>query len=226
MLRAPADLTGAQHFSMAFAIKRTYPDRKQKHVALLYKDEASNWVLLHLGWHHLLFHEPWDGKYHWVAFDNLAPEVAEGFTDMARIIADQQANKKIPYSVTFTGGQYFGEDGVYVRHGAGEGLTCATFLLAIFRRWGLPLVDESTWPQGRSGDAPWALKIVRGLYRWAKLEKAAIPLQHYIEQLRQRWALTRFRPEEVCACAGIFDGNPLAFATVSPRAEKLLRDLP
>jgi hypothetical protein len=113
-----------------------------------------------------------------------------------------------------------------VRHAAGEGLTCATFLLAVFRRWGLPLVDESTWPQGRREDSSWVLKIVRWLYRWAKNSGVPIPTEHFVEQIRQRWSLRRFRPEEVCACATAFSGSPLAFQVVEPLSVQLLRELP
>lgn len=226
MLRKPDSLNSSAAYSLALAIQRIPENRKQKHVALLYRAEDDSWRLLHLGWHHVLRHEQWDGAYSWVPFENLAPEVTEGLADLAVIIGTRDANRQIPYSVVFTGGQYFDESGIYIRHRAGEGLTCATFLLAVFRRWGLSLIDESTWPQARRDDASWALNIVRVLYRWCKRQNLGVPLEHFVEQLRQRWSLRRFRPEEVCACAGLFEGVPLAFSVVDPLARQILRDLP
>lgn len=226
MLRAPGCLVQQQDFTAAFAIKRNPGDPKQKHIALLYREtDGTNW-LLHLGWHHLLYHEPWTTDYHWIPFQQLDSELLDGLVDLAVIVARRPANRTIPYSAVFEPRQYFDHLGDYIVQADGDGLTCATFLLALFRRWGLPLIDENTWPEGRSGDAGWVLRIIRNLYKWSQSHKISIPLPHFFAQLRQRWVLRRYRPEEVCACAEIFHGTPLSFQQISPVSSRVLQELP
>jgi hypothetical protein len=214
MLRQPDSLLKTQVATVALAIKVS-DNSKQKHVAFLYQ-EKNNWHLLHLGWHQLLIHENWDNTYHWIPFEHLEPELIETLVDNAVIIGSRKANNQIPYSVVFSDGQYFDEENNYIRHEIGEGLTCATFILAMFRRWSLPLVDETTWPIGRKEDSRWALRIVRTLFAWSKKYGVSIKLTHFFKQLRHRWSLRRFRPEEVCACAGLFHGESLNFQTIEP----------
>lgn len=226
MLRAPGCLMQQQDFIAGFAIKRSPDDPKQTHVALLYRDtDGTDW-LLHLGWHCFLCHEPWTTDYHWIPFQHLDSELLDGLVDLAMIVAGRPANKMIPYSAVFEPRQYFDHSGDYTRHADGDGLTCATFLLALFRRWGLPLINESSWPKGRAGDAGWVLRIVRKLYKWCQRHQIDIALPHLFVQLRQRWALRRYRPEEVCASAEIFHGIPLSFQKISPVATLVLQELP
>jgi hypothetical protein len=236
---------------VALGIRRLPQDRKQRHVALVYREtgdergadqqhggteqegagaqeqQAPSWVLLHLGWHHQLHHVPWDGEYHWVPFEHIESEVVEVLVDLAVIIGTRPANRTIPYSVLFLPGPYFDEAGDYIERGVGQGLTCVTFILAVFRRGGMPLIDEATWPEGRRGDAPWVLRIVRNLYSWCKRNELNVPVVHFFEQIRLRWLLRRFRPEEICACPFVFRGTPpLPFETVNPLAISLLEQLP
>lgn len=226
MLRAPGCLAQQQEFTAALAIKRSTGDSKQKHVALLYREtDGADW-LLHLGWHHILYHEPWTAEYHWIPFQHLESEVLDGLVDLAVIVARRPANRSIPYSAVYEPRQYFDHSGDYIRQADGDGLTCATFILALFRRWGLPLINESSWPEGREGDANWVLRIVRGLFKWSQSHQIEIPLPHFFAQLRQRWALRRYRPEEVCACAEIFQGKPLSFEQISPVSNLILQHLP
>src|SRR5687767_1369904 len=90
MLQTPGSLTVGAPYSLAIGIKKA-PNSKQKHVALLYRDDASAWWLIHLGWHHRLHNEPWDGSYYWLAFSPaLRPEVIESVTDAALLIGTHE----------------------------------------------------------------------------------------------------------------------------------------
>ena len=70
---------------------------------------------------------------------------------------DKNENK-IPYSVAHPGGVVFRDD-VWVGDEPGQGLTCATFLVELFKELAIPFIDVETWRK-RDGDEEWAKKIL------------------------------------------------------------------
>lgn len=221
MLQSPSSTPVANHSSIAIGIAGSIVtgDTAQKHVALIYRAEHSEPRLLHLAWHQKLIHEPWDGKYHWIEFSGVDVELQETFADWAVLVAGASHDPPIPYSVVFSPDKNFEVDGRFIDRKDGSGLTCATFLLALFADYGLPLVQTDTWPKSRAGDFKWVRKILHHLRR-------RVGLPHFMEQVRRRRELRRFRPEEVFATAGLFAGVPLRFDAVDPVARDLLTKLP
>jgi len=201
--------------SVAFAIvgSAITNSRHQKHVALIYRAENSNMMLLHLGWHRKLYHEKWKGLYHWSEFGGVDRELQETFADWAVIVAEADPGVPIPYSLIFRQGRHFDSKGNFIPEKDGSGLTCATFLLALFSDFDLPLLDVSSWPRSRPGDFTWMRKILKAL-RDQIGER--LPAWDWIEQVRRRHTLKRFRPEEVFATAALFSGEPLDFTVVEP----------
>ena len=194
-------------------------DKNQKHVSLIYRNSEGHPWLLHLGWHMDLKHEPWNGAYHWIEFTGLNVEVEEAFADWAVLVAGAAQSTPIPYSVVLSPDRNFAVDGHYIDRRDGSGLTCATFILALFSDYGLPLLDRTSWPSSRPGDAEWALKILEMLRKY-------VELPHYLEQLRQVYVLKRFRPEEVLVTGTLYKGEPLKFDVVNPVAQKCLVQAP
>lgn len=212
--KRPDEISNAMGESIAFAIAGSLVtcDKRQKHVAMIYRAENSKLMLLHLGWHHQLHHEQWDGKYHWLEFGGLDRELQETFADWAVLVADASPGIPIPYSIIFRPGKNFDVEGRFVNLNDGSGLTCATFLLALFNDYGLPLIDTSSWPVSRSGDFAWIRRILRMLRRQVKLNH--LPRWDWVEQAKRRHELRRFRPEEVFTTAALFTGKPLFFSEV------------
>lgn len=202
-------------------------DKSQKHVALIYRNDLQLPWLLHLGWHRILCHEPWSGhdKYHWVELSSVDIELQETFADWAALVANAATDATIPYSVVFSPYKNFGANGQYINRKDGSGLTCATFLLAIFDDFGLPLVEISTWPHLRKEDSQWLKKILKslGMYIWKHVPSE---LPFFWEQFRQRYDLKRFRPEEVLASAHLYVDVPLRFEEIDPVAKILVAQVP
>lgn len=188
-------------------------------MALIYRSIDGDPWLLHLGSHHDLKHEQWNCQYHWIEFSGLDVEVQENFADWAVLVAGAALSTPIPYSVILSGDRNFASSGHYIERADGSGLTCATFLLALFADFGLPLLDQTSWPRSRPGDAEWALKLLNALRQFFELP-------HYLEQLRQVYDLKRFRPEEVLVTAPLYAGVPLHFNVVNPLAQECLVQLP
>lgn len=227
MLNSPSSLPVANQSSVAIGIAGSCVtgDTAQKHVALIYRDDGQMPKLLHLGWHRCLRHEPWDGNYHWIEMSALDIEVQETFADWAVIVANAEKESRIPYSIVFSPGKNFDLNGQYIDRKDGSGLTCATFLLALFSDFKLPLVQTDTWPHSRPGDFRWLRKILKSLRGYFEKYMPS-ELHHFLEQFRRRHALKRYRPEEVFACAGLYSGTPLSFNTVDPIARQLLAKIP
>jgi hypothetical protein len=126
---------------------------------------------------------------------------------LAEIASEQQL--PIPYSPHYEG-IYFDRGTLrYTRFAPGDGLTCATFILAVFDALGIPLVKAHEWVP-RDEDAGWLEYIVQ------QLEEDASP--EHIEQIRAKSNGVRYRPEEVVG-ALTESAPPIGFA----RAEALGR---
>lgn len=193
--------------------------KDQKHLALIYRCDDLRFCVLHLGWHERLYHEAWSGDYHWIEFQGIDTELQEAFIDWSVIVATASKDKPIPYSVVFDPGPNFDEQGNFLSRDGGAGLTCATFVLALFSDFSIPLVDFESWPKNRGGDFQWVRKILRLLRKY-------LPDAYWLEQVRRRNALSRFRPEEVLVTARHFRGAPLKFDDIKADAEHALSTIP
>lgn len=222
----PDELPEAMTESIAFAIAGSAitGDRRQKHVALIYRADNTRLMLLHLGWHRKLYHEQWNSEYYWLEFGGLDRELQETFADWAVLVADASPGTPIPYSIIFHPGRNFDVDGRFIYQNDGSGLTCATFLLALFSDYGIPLIDISGWPESRDGDLTWVRKILKMLRK--QIELKLLPSWDWVEQAKRRHKLRRFRPEEVFATAALFSGEPLSFSDVEPAGMAVIAAVP
>jgi len=101
------------------------------------------------------------------------------------------SNAHIPYGFAFSE-KCFGNDGSYKQMEVGKGLTCATFIIALFHSFALPIVRLESWI-ARPEDAEWQKTILRILEQRASKEHIAAATA-YIGQFR-------YRAEEVAAAA-------------------------
>ena len=135
--------------------------------------------------------------------------------------AEEAGRGEIPYSI-LRQGKSFDETGKYVTAGIGEGLTCATYVLAAFEALEISLVDLASWPVGRPEDQPWFLEILQLL---AQAVPAAAP-EHIAAQEAALPNVVRYRPEEVAAAFSLFTNRSLAFGDVEPTSIEILQLLP
>ena len=179
------------------------------HVGFLYKFGSSAPEMLHLAWHHILRRDVPSDRYSWVQC---------GFSEDIRdvivpALAGVAQDQKIPYSPIFQG-IYF-DQGVltYSRNQAGDGLTCATFMMALMQTLGCPLFNPDEWPV-RDDDSTWHEGVI------AALEAEPTVTQQHTDAIRATPKGARFRPQEV---AGSFSelGAPIPFS----QAEALGREV-
>lgn len=210
--------------SLAIGILAAPDNPKQKHVALIFQNENQQPMLMHLAWHKKLQVEEWNYAYCWIEFEKLTKELAETFADWILLVSSKIDGMPIPYSLVYEGERGFGSDGGVIDSGDGSGFTCATFILALFQDFGMPLVNHENWPVNRKGDSEWAYGILNSLVNYA-LRKDPMALPNFFQQLLRVHTLKRFRPEEVLATSVLYEGVRLEFSEVEPVGQALAKEL-
>src|SRR5437879_3896379 len=121
-------------------------DAGQQHIGVLHRDHESNSVLmLHLAWHHRLKNDVPDQTFLWVD----PPFHPRRLVQIAAICRQVWRSNKaggIPYAFSPPNDCFDAQTGAFLFGPTRLGLTCATFVLAIFDCAGLKLVDYGSWP--------------------------------------------------------------------------------
>ena len=203
---AHRSLTHMGHVAIALC-----PGSVGQHVGVFYRLEASDQPkVLHLAWHHTLISETPGSEWAFMPtdIDTDILEVLAGFCDL---VFSNVANKgTVPYAFEF-GDSGIDDAGAVFVGGSSVGLTCATFVLALFRHARVELLDVNSWRQ-RDADIAAQQKLVRFL------ERAGVDRSHVAAVCKQVGCM-RYRAEEV-AVASVSGPRPVSFE----RAESMGRD--
>jgi hypothetical protein len=114
---------------------------------------------------------------------------------LCRRIWRKNAGGGIPYAFSEPGGAFDATTGELLLGPSRFGLTCASFVLAVFHAAGLQLVDHASWPRDRLGDRQWQQQVVTRMQGRADTE--------HVEHVRGEIGAVRYRPEEVAAAVAI-----------------------
>lgn len=180
----------------------------QLHCGVIFKSEGG-FNMIHLAWHFCLLHETNYEKYDnyiW-AKTSLHRIRQDMVSAMCRKILKRKFEQNIPYGLIYNGGK-FTEDGIMDLDSTESGLTCATFVLAVFNSCKIQLIDTLSWTP-RDEDASWHESIIASLI--ATKDKFNISEAH-IDNLKKEVGCARFRPEEVTVSSSL---NPIP----SPNSE-------
>src|SRR6266540_1951304 len=131
---APAEVPFEKLNLLGIAVRGIrYPSTPyQSHMGILYREKDESPVtLLHFEAHEVLKNEPPSEKFLWLqcAIDDINKKVVASCC--AQIYKRAQLNK-IPYGISYDG-SYFDKAAEYTRYRPEDGLTCATFVMAVFR---------------------------------------------------------------------------------------------
>jgi hypothetical protein len=194
--------------------------------------------LLHLAWHHRLRNEAPNLDFAWVV-SSLLPERAMQVAAQCRKIARKYEKHGIPYALKYQDTR-FARTAELLLGGTEHGLTCATFVLAVFRAVGVELLELENWP-ARPDDLEFqafvtdqllqelqrlrrkiaALRSVPGQEARAEgHEERARTLEHHIEQVEGELGCVRFRPAEV-AGASHLEELPANFPNAERAAQQI-----
>ena len=124
-------------------------------------------------------------------------------------------DRRVPYGFGYSG-YYFDADGNWTRTDEpGAGLTCATFVMAIYQTLSLPLLEESTWKirEEDEEDRRRLLDEMKQSLQMTDLQR----FEPYIQGVR-------YRPEEVGA-GMMWNDPPLNFETAAATGEVIFNFL-
>jgi hypothetical protein len=173
------------------------------HVGLLYKQNGRIY-LCHLAANYALINTYPDEHYLWQRA-RLPILDQQAMASYIRLVVSSNG-KNIPYRFGYDG-IYFDRLGKYIRNDEGNGLTCATFIMALYKVMLFDLLEKVSW-MPRPDDDEEMRQIVAAMRTYAGGENVVAPPSGHI----------RFRPEEV-AFGVLHAPVPVAFDVAGPAGE-------
>jgi hypothetical protein len=168
------------------------------HTGMVYRDFDGRLLLFHQAWHHETRNELLDearidlgGPFLCVSPD-IDRDRARNLAALCEMIA--ATGEPIAYALRDDPEALFDEHTGRLTLPTGKGLSCSTFVLALFRSARLPLVDTTDWPLDRPGDRAFQELVV------SILERTGASPDH-VAAVRVEIGCARIRPEEVAGAA-------------------------
>jgi hypothetical protein len=193
------------------------PGAFSSHIGILFKDTNDKPVFLHLAGHNsLLGDNPEEGKwgkFFWIQC-NLHPVLLRVMAGICQHCNDHKP--EIPYSIKYFGDYFLDMEGFEIaRDAPGDGLSCATFVLEIFRKRGLEVLKLEDWPLFQDSEL---MDRIVGF-----LEQHTTADQNQIQALKSSLGtFPRFEPAQVAAGAIQSENNmPLGYVIASQMAENI-----
>ena len=192
---------GGEHF---IGVAMTGSEQ-QRHTGLYYRINLDAKVqFLHLGFHFDLRLEAPKDKHCWLAIAGL-DEVEQQMLAIWFEKIWAHNGKNIPYGIHYSRSPHFNLEGGFIATDSAGGLTCATFILALFEDYGFSIIDTNS-ARSRADDKDWHDLIINALKIDAKASS------EYIENQRVFLGrAARFRPEEVAGATSTYLGRALSF---------------
>ncbi|MFC1482300.1 hypothetical protein ACFL51_00690 [Myxococcota bacterium] len=192
------------------------------HAGVIYRPELESGELdephlLHLAFHYNLKCEPNPMDYSWVV-PRIPFERAIHIPALCDVVLRRYENGGLSYAVKYSGEMFDAETGDYLTD-EGRGLTCATFVLALYQSLGLQLIETETW-ELRDDDIRWHRDIILPELR----SRFAEETEHH-SAVEAQLPCARFRPQEVAA-AGTAESFPVLFVYAQPVGEAIRQLLP
>lgn len=207
LLSRPERLVGGfeaiEHVAIAVGQLRS----DQQHVGLLYRRNTSV-RMLHLAFHFDLRDQEPDSRLLWIR-PSLHRSRARSLAAQCRLIAHTYADGQVPYGFRYANSYFERGTGNLILDKEASGLTCATFVLAVFASSGVRLISTEDWPL-RPEDSEWQRKIL-SLMREGGAEAQTIMAAE------SQIGSARFRPDEVAAASAL-RFLPAGFRRVSAAA--------
>lgn len=204
-------------------VVKKIPVSRRHHCGIVFKYNDQS-RLIHLNWHCDLRLQNPDNlsqeNYFWVE-SSLHPIRQKMVAVMCNRISERYWEKRIPFGLIYENTR-FNANGEVIYDDNEYGLTCATFVLAVYDSCGINLLDLKSWPE-RNEDIVWNNEIIKTLER--NRSNYGVTDAH-IEKMKKSAGSARFRPEEVAAGTMFkYKDLPVSFHTVLPYSESVKRKL-
>lgn len=180
----------------------------QLHIGVLHRRDSGNPRLLHLAWHHDLRNDLPPDDYFWIEVNIHAKRLRQVAALCRKV---WRANPYgVPYAFSLPVKFIDTKSGQVLLGGTRLGLTCASFVLAVFEAAGIKLIEYATWPT--KADIDWQEHVIQQLARRVTSD--------YLTLLKAEIGNARFRPDEVAAAAAS-NSIPATFEEVKEQSQLL-----
>lgn len=173
------------------------------HIGILYRDSVIRF--LHLAWHLKLENDPPSNDYIWISTP-IHELRAKQLAANCRLVWRRNESNGIPYAFSDPRG-FIKLSGDLQLGPTKFGLTCATFVLAVYDMTGLHLINYETW-QKREDDEIFQKWVISMLEKYNADVTA-------ISAAKSEIGLVRYRPCEVAGAAMVAP-PPVNFADIEP----------
>lgn len=209
--------TNVTHIGIAIH-RRDEQNEHNGHIGLLYRVAIQAPAqLLHMPWHNKLRSESPGANYVLWVDPSIPKERAKVVAAYCRLVWKKNEANGLPYGLSQPN-RFFDHTGGILKGPAKVGLTCATFVLAVFEATGLTLVRYETWPKPADED----IKRQEELARRLEADEQ-VPRDH-VRSFRDEIGNIRYRPHEV-AGAATSDSWPSDHKYASRVAKRIRRKL-
>ncbi len=216
-IHSAAELPFDQIRFAAIAIRAI--DEKQRHAGIFHVDsDAKTLQLLHLAMHCDLRNAGPSNAYLWIDPQVPAPRLRQVSAVCRQVWRSN--GRDLPFGFSPPNDCFDEKTGKFLFGPTRFGLTCANFVLAVFQRAGLRLVNYETWPADRPGDKEWQTAIIQ------MLRDSGLASSQHLEAMEGEVAnaAVRYRPEEV-AGAALATSLPTSFEQVVEASALVLQRL-
>lgn len=170
---------------------------------------------MHFAWHHKICSETFCFIYQWAPTKRPKP-----ILKFLSVLCDKISTTRpqIPYGLDRSGIHIDKETGKVIPGKPGKGLTCATFILALFDTYRIRLLDEIQWPA--NANQAWQNYI----YELMCDERSRVPEDHREALKNDIGGSRRFTPAEVVG-ASTENSWPVGFKKARRLAEKVAAEI-
>ncbi|MDP3445701.1 MAG: hypothetical protein Q8T08_22805 [Ignavibacteria bacterium] len=186
-------------------------------IVFKYKEEVK---VIHLAFHKRLYLEnesdfvSHNDGYHWVKTVDIPLPRQIAIAAFCRRIYNLSNIRPIAYGFNYENSRFTNE-GYFILGKNEIGLTCASFVLAVFHESKVPLIDISQWVS-REDDATYR-EMVLAFIKTKADESNNEDLKKHYQKMSQEKVIFRYRPEEV-AVSSSYSIRPQPFDVISTDA--------
>ena len=179
------------------------------HAGIMFRPSDGVGAVVHLAWHCQLECDPPSGWAH------VVPDVdpVDLTVIAAHCVTLRDARPQIPYGLAFRSSS-FDDEGRFVPGPGESGLTCSTFVLAVFEWARVRLLDQGSWRQ-RPDDVAIQQQLVE------YLKKHAIARPEHVAAVEGEVGCVRFRSEEAAAATAMKD-RPIPFERAADAGREIV----
>lgn len=208
-------LTEISHAAVAVGIGN-FEFPHQLHTGVFHASQDESPRMLHLAWHSRLQNSSPEDWYLWI-HPPFEPERLRQVATMCRRIFRKNQENGLPYGFGVPNDNFDHTTGEYLIRDSHFGLTCASFVLAVFDAVSLKLANYASWPTGRDSDKAWQRWVIE------MLEMTGAPERH-IQNVKCDIGSVRFHPQQVAACASL-EHVPVTFDAAEMQGNRIRRTI-